>query len=83
MWAPNPKVYDHQYRVTVKVNRPTGEPAANREIAFHPPSLKDKPLTPDHIGGLGGYLGLLNYYLAKVEAHPDGNKTYSPSVEES
>jgi hypothetical protein len=81
-WTPKPQTYNHQYRVTVQVNRQNDEPVI-RKIEFNPPSLKDQPLSPDHIGGLGGYLGLLYYYLAKIEAHPKGNHPYSPSVEKS
>ena len=83
VWTPNVTQYNRMYRVTVQVRRPSGELTTSREIEFHPPSLKSKPLSPEHFGGLGGYLGLLHYYLAKVEAHPKGSQPYPPSVEES
>jgi hypothetical protein len=82
-WIPNVERYNHTYKVTVKVNRPSGELRAAREINFHPPSLNNKHLSPADIGGLGGYLGLLHYYLAQIEAHPKGNQPYPPPVEES
>jgi hypothetical protein len=83
IWAPTPR-FSHHYRVTVRVNRPTGELVTERLIEFHPPSLNGSHLIPDHIGGLGGYLGLLHYFLAKVEAHARGNEPYLPlSPEES
>lgn len=40
VWTPKVKHYNHVYKVTVKVNRPSGELATSREISFHPPSLK-------------------------------------------
>jgi hypothetical protein len=81
VWTPDAQRYDHQYRIKVKVNRPTGEPVTDREISFHPPSLKGKRLVPADIGGWGGFLGLLHYYLAKVETHVKGNAPYIPSLE--
>ena len=83
VWTPNMNRYDHRYRVTVQVKRPSGESITNREIEFHPPSLKNKHLSSDDIGGLGGYMGLLHYYLAQVEGHTKDNQPYPPSVEES
>jgi hypothetical protein len=83
VWTPKVNMYDHRYRVTVQVKRPSGESLTTREIEFHPPSLKNKHLSPDDIGGLGGYLGLLHYYLALIEAHPKGIQPYPPPVEES
>ena len=83
IWTPNVKRYDHRYRVTVQIKRPSGGPNTNREIEFHPPSLKNKHLSSDDIGGLDGYMGLLHYYLAQVEGHTNGNQPYPPSVEES
>lgn len=82
VWAPTPK-YEHHYRVTVTVNRPPTEPITERTIEFHPPSLKNKPLNPEHFGGLGGYLGLLEYFQKTVEEHPRGNQPYHSSPEES
>ena len=83
VWTPNASKYNHRYRVTVQVKRPSGEPISNSEIEYYPPSLKDKHLSGNDIGGVGGYLGLLHFYLAQVEAHPKGNQPYPPSVEES
>lgn len=82
VWAPTPK-YDHHYRLTVTVNRPSGEPKTEREIEFHPLSLKNKSLSPEHFGGLGGYLGLLQYFQKTIEDHPKGNQPYHSSPEES
>jgi hypothetical protein len=83
VWTPKPWLYDQHYRVVVKVNRPNGDLDTRRAITFHPPSLKGMRLHPDHIGGIGGYLGLLHYYLARVQKHEKGNLPYSPSIEES
>lgn len=79
IWASTPK-YDHHYRVTVSVNRPASEPTMERTIQFHPPSLKDRPLNPEHFGGLGGYLGLLQYFQKIVKDHPKGNQSYRSSL---
>lgn len=81
VWAPTSK-YDRHYRLQVKVNRPPTEPTTERKIEFHPPSLKDMRLNPKHFGGLGGYLGLLEYFQKIVANHPKGNKSYYSSPEE-
>jgi hypothetical protein len=83
VWTPKVKQYDRIYKVTVKVSRPSGESATSREISFHPQSLKNKHLGANDFGGLGGYLGLLHYFLAEAEAHSKGHEPYPPSVDES
>ena len=82
VWTPNVRQYDRTYKVTIKVNRPSGESVTRREISFHPPSLKNRHLGADDFGGLGGYLGMLHYFLAEANAHSKGHQPYSPSVEE-
>ena len=82
VWAPTPK-YDRHYRLMVTVNRPPNEPMTERTIEFHPPSLKNKHLNPEHFGGLGGYLGLLGYFQKTIEDHPKGSQPYQSSPEES
>jgi hypothetical protein len=81
VWAPTSN-YDRHYRLTVTVNRPPSEPMTERTIEFHPTSLKNKRLNPEHFGGLGGYLGLLGYFQKTIEDHPKGNQSYLPSPEE-
>lgn len=83
VWTPKVNQYDRTYKVTVKVTRSSGELATSREIGFHPPSLKNKHLAADDFGGLGGYLGLLHYFLAVAEGHSKGHEPYPPSVDES
>jgi len=80
VWAPT-KSYDRNYRVTVTVNRPVGEPETERVITFNPHTHKDTSLNPNHFGGLGGYLGLLTYFQKALEKHPKGNLPYHYSTE--
>jgi hypothetical protein len=82
VWTPNINKYNHTYRVKVQVRRASGG-VIERPIEFHPPSLKNKPLIPEHIGGLAGYMGLLHYFLARIEGDPKGRQTYPAPVEES
>lgn len=71
--------YKHTYCITVNVPRESGTMTA-RTIKFHPPSLGDKHLSFADFGNLGGYMGLLQYCLSKVENHEKGNIPYPPPV---
>lgn len=73
IWTPKVKQYDRTYKVTVNVNRPSGELTISREIGFHPPSLKNTHLAAHDFGGLAGYLGLLHYFLAAAKIYPKGH----------
>lgn len=82
VWTPNTIKYNRTYRVTVQVRRASGGTIA-RPIEFHPPTLKNKHLSSDDIGGLGGYMGSLHYVLAEIDGDPKGNQPYPPPVEDS
>ena len=76
IWAPHHGKYNRQYELAFKT--PTDEPITYH-CKFNPSLLDGKPLKPKHIGGMKGYLGLLHYFLANVEAHPKGTKPYASS----
>jgi len=79
VWTPNVKSYKHTYQVTALVPHASGK-TINRTIKLHPPTLKNEHLGAADFGGLGGYMALLQYCLAKVEGHPKGNRPYPPPV---
>jgi len=80
VWAPT-KSYDHNYRLTVRVNRPVGEPETERVIEFNPHAFMNARLNPKQFGGLGGYLGLLTYFEKTLENHPRAKQAYHDSPE--
>jgi hypothetical protein len=80
VWKPDVDRYKHQYHIVVKVPRESGD-IELRIIKFHPPSVRGKHLSALDFGGLGGYMGLLQFCLEQVEKHPLGNKPYVVPLE--
>jgi hypothetical protein len=80
VWKPDVDRYKHHYCITVKVPRESGD-IELRIMRFHPPSLRGKHLSALDFGGLGGYMGLLQFCLEQVEKHPLGNKPYVVPLE--
>ena len=80
IWNPKSK-YKHTYRVTVNVPRESGT-ATPRTIELDMPSLGGKHLSLADFGNLGGYMGLLEYCLDKVQSDSKGKMAYPPPVEE-
>jgi hypothetical protein len=80
VWKTDIDRYKYNYRIAVRVPLESGE-IESRTIEFHPPSLRGKHLSALDFGGLGGYMGLLQFCLEKVEKHPLGNQPYVPPLE--
>lgn len=80
VWKPDVDRYKHQYYIIVKVPRESGA-IESRLVKFHPPSLRGKHLSALDFGGLGGYMGLLQFCREQVEKHPLGNKPYVVPLE--
>jgi len=80
VWKPKPDKYRHIYRLTVEVPHTSGPPL-HRTIELNPTLLNGRYFNIGDIGGLGGYLALLQYCRKKVETHPLGNSKYVPSEE--
>lgn len=78
IWAPK-EPYRRKYRIMLEVPGETGQ-RATRTIEFDGSSLNGRHLSGQDIGGLGGYLSLLEYCLTQTKKHPKGNVSYVPPV---
>lgn len=74
IWAPS-KSYRRMYRIMLEVQGESGQ-RADRAIEFDGSSLNGKHLGGQDIGGMGGYLSLLEYCITQSKKHPKGNISY-------
>ncbi len=74
VWKPLPK-YKRIYSLTVQVPH-AGGAISFRKIEVDLGTLQGKQLSSDDFGGLGGYMGLLQYCRTQVENHPRGHNQY-------
>jgi len=79
IWAPK-EPYRRIYRIMLEVPGEAGQ-RATRTIEFDGSLLNGRHLSGQDIGGLGGYLSLLEYCLTQTKNHPKGNVPYVPPVE--